>query len=205
MGIADKLPDAHEEYKNLPWIQLEIVSRQEWGALPPKSVEEFDSFPIRDVLMSYTETDKCEDKESCIKMMQELQQKHMSEGEPDIRFSYVVGWDERVYEGRGFRTKTGANPRYPWLQGKSVEVALSGQRGEVPRPGEKTAIMYRLLDIHSFDNGPISFKDQKIVLDYEEPSYVDDNKLLAIVQDCNNWTRPLREEVAGMYHAVWGE
>lgn len=65
--------------------------------------------------------------------------------------------------------------------------------------------MYRLLDMHSFDNGPISFEDQKIVLDYEEPSYVDDNKLLEIVEDCNNWTRPLRKEVAAMYHAVWGK
>lgn len=86
MGLIDKLPDPDEQYKNMPWPDLEIVGREEWGALPPTTVEGFEEYPIKNVILGYTETEPCDSKESCIKIMQELQKKHMAEGEPDIRY-----------------------------------------------------------------------------------------------------------------------
>nr|BBK26503.1 peptidoglycan recognition protein 4 [Nephotettix cincticeps] len=204
MGLMDKPPDPLEDYKNMPWMELEHVSREEWGAKPPTSAVPFDKLPVREIILGYTETETCDSKETCIKLMQDLQTKHMAEGHTDIRFSYVVGLDNRVYEGRGFRIQAGEHPRYPALKGISVEVVLTGERGDLPN-GENSWVMYRLLDVAAFEDGTIEFDEPMYTLDYDDPPTDYDNMAAKEVDELNKISRPILAPFAEEYRRKYGD
>lgn len=66
---------------------LVLVSRETWGALPPKEKGEPMHTPITQVIVSFmTDTEKGESEDDCKKIMQGLQKRHMGEGLPDVAY-----------------------------------------------------------------------------------------------------------------------
>jgi N-acetylmuramoyl-L-alanine amidase len=84
-----------------PCDEIEIVSREEWGARPPTLIE-YITDPVNMTFVHHTAGPSfCFDKESCIVVVRAIQNYHMdSNGWNDIGYSYLIGEDGRVYEGR---------------------------------------------------------------------------------------------------------
>lgn len=82
MGMPDLSNIPLPVYGDLP-----TVTREEWGALPPKDTEEDETmkFPAEYLVLDHTNTEPCLKKEDCIKVVQEMQKRHMEEGMSDIR------------------------------------------------------------------------------------------------------------------------
>lgn len=58
-----------------------IVSRKEWGAEPPRSKGLPLEHPVANLVFTYTTgKDRCEQQDECVKAVQDLQQRHMTEG-----------------------------------------------------------------------------------------------------------------------------
>lgn len=106
------------------------VSRDVWSANPPRSVDKFPG-PIPFVIIHHTyEPAACYTPADCCKAMQAIQRFHQQDrGWNDIGYSFVVGGDGRIYQGRGFNVVGAHAPRY---NDKSVGICLIGDwRGEM--------------------------------------------------------------------------
>ncbi|KAG8226176.1 hypothetical protein J437_LFUL012351 [Ladona fulva] len=102
------------------WHQLDIVSREEWSAKPPKSIIRFEK-PVDYVIIIHTATYTCKTKEECIKLLRIIQFFHMeSRGWSDISYNFLIGGEGRIYEGRGWDTVGGHSKGYD-----SVSLGLS--------------------------------------------------------------------------------
>lgn len=62
-----------------------IIPRKEWNPKPPKSVFGL-AKPAKHVLVTWTNSDHCHNRTTCLKTMQDLQDKHMESGMDDIAF-----------------------------------------------------------------------------------------------------------------------
>ncbi|XP_054261650.1 peptidoglycan-recognition protein SD-like [Macrosteles quadrilineatus] len=99
--IAAKIPLLREDDEE---PDLKIISRAEWKARVPKWREDLD-YPALSATTTYTDTEPCTTTEECTRAVQEIQMKQMDEeGLPDIAYSFLIGGDGRVYEGRGWHT-----------------------------------------------------------------------------------------------------
>uniref|UniRef100_A0A8D8MQW1 Peptidoglycan-recognition protein LB n=1 Tax=Culex pipiens TaxID=7175 RepID=A0A8D8MQW1_CULPI len=111
------------------------VSRDVWSANAPRSVDKFLG-PIPFVIIHHTyEPAACYTPADCCKAMQAIQRFHQQDrGWNDIGYSFVVGGDGRIYQGRGFNVVGAHAPRY---NDKSVGICLIGDwRGEFEALGE---------------------------------------------------------------------
>ncbi|XP_054260303.1 uncharacterized protein LOC128984957 [Macrosteles quadrilineatus] len=71
----------------LPSFPECIVSREDWGAAKKKRKGLALKHPVANVTITYkTDVPKCTSDEECVKVIQELQKKHISEGMSDIAF-----------------------------------------------------------------------------------------------------------------------
>jgi len=82
---------------------FELVTRAEWGARPPRSISYIQSV-LNMTFVHHTAGEWiCYDKPQCIAQVQDIQRLHMDvNGWADIGYSYLIGEDGRVYEGRGW-------------------------------------------------------------------------------------------------------
>lgn len=64
-----------------------LVTRGEWGARKPKTQEKLKT-PVKLLVMKYgTNTPSCETREECVKIVKEIQRKHMDDnGKADIKY-----------------------------------------------------------------------------------------------------------------------
>uniref|UniRef100_T1E305 Peptidoglycan-recognition protein n=1 Tax=Psorophora albipes TaxID=869069 RepID=T1E305_9DIPT len=113
---------------------LPYVGREIWDAKPPKDVQMFPG-PIPFVIIHHSYIpDACTTGKECSRAMQSMQQMHQQErGWNDIGYSFAVGGDGRVYEGRGFNVVGAHAPRY---NSKSVGICMIGD-WRVDLPSEK--------------------------------------------------------------------
>nr|QZM06964.1 peptidoglycan recognition protein 5 [Sepioteuthis lessoniana] len=82
-----------------------IISRAEWGALPPKKRTPL-STPVKYAVVHHSDTPQCTTKSACIRRIKNIQNYHMkTRGWDDIGYNFLVGGDGNVYEGRGWDTK----------------------------------------------------------------------------------------------------
>lgn len=78
------------------------MSRAEWGARDPVLIEHMD-LPVSRMWIHHGATRGCNTSESCIEIVQAYQNFHMDgNGWNDIAYSFIVGEDGNVYEGRGW-------------------------------------------------------------------------------------------------------
>ncbi|XP_029302651.1 peptidoglycan recognition protein 5 [Cottoperca gobio] len=81
---------------------VNIVSRQQWGAVPPKSRETLKG-PAQKVIIHHTDLPRCKDQSECMKRLVSIQRGHMTDrGFDDIGYNFLAGEDGTVYEGRGW-------------------------------------------------------------------------------------------------------
>lgn len=102
-----------------------ITNRQGWGARPPTAVEVMKS-PVPYVIVHHTVMGEgeCNTTEQCIKVMHDIQDLHMDVNEwADVGYSFLVGGDGAIYEGRGWN-KVGAHA--PNYNDKSIGISLIG-------------------------------------------------------------------------------
>nr|AEW43446.1 peptidoglycan recognition protein [Solen grandis] len=79
-----------------------IVSRREWNARDATATNQL-STPVSRVFIHHTTGSTCSSKSSCSASVRGIQNYHMdSNGWNDIGYSFLVGNDGRVYEGRGW-------------------------------------------------------------------------------------------------------
>lgn len=81
-----------------------IVSRKEWQARPPVVRELMDKTPKPYVVVHHGGiAHYCYDMKTCSAIVREYQNMHLDErGWFDIGYSFVIGEDGNVYEGRGW-------------------------------------------------------------------------------------------------------
>lgn len=103
---------------------LHIVNRTEWGANPPKEVDHF-SGPAPYVIVHHSYIPAaCDSPETCQAAMRSMQSFHQDDrGWNDIGYSYAIGGDGLVYQGRGFNVIGAHAPRY---NDRSVGICLIG-------------------------------------------------------------------------------
>ncbi|XP_072034690.1 peptidoglycan recognition protein 1-like [Amphiura filiformis] len=100
-----------------------IVSRTEWNARSPKCNETMKT-PVPFVIIHHTHMDRCHDYDHCCAEVRKIQDFHMDvRGWCDIGYTFLVGEDGRVYEGRGWDT-IGAH--CPWYNHQSIGISIMG-------------------------------------------------------------------------------
>ncbi|KAF5402092.1 Peptidoglycan recognition protein 5 [Paragonimus heterotremus] len=81
---------------------VQIVSRSGWGARAPSSKRQYISGPVPYVVIHHTTGSTCTG-ETCKRMVRSFQNYHMNTQKwSDIGYSFLVGNDGKVYEGRGW-------------------------------------------------------------------------------------------------------
>lgn len=110
---------------------LPYMPREAWDAKPPKGVDKF-SGPIPFVIIHHSyEPAACLTGAECRNAMLSMQKFHQQDrGWNDIGYTFAVGGDGRIYEGRGFNVVGAHAPRY---NDKSVGICMIGDwRYELP-------------------------------------------------------------------------
>ncbi|KAH8313149.1 hypothetical protein KR067_001172 [Drosophila pandora] len=108
-----------------------LLSRSDWGARLPKSVEHFEG-PAPYVIIHHSYMPGvCFSTPECMKSMRDMQDFHQLErGWNDIGYSFGIGGDGMIYTGRGFNVIGAHAPKY---NDKSVGIVLIGDwRTELP-------------------------------------------------------------------------
>ncbi|XP_059470218.1 peptidoglycan-recognition protein 2-like [Neocloeon triangulifer] len=100
-----------------------IVSRSAWGARPPTSIT-YLSNPVPYVVIHHSESGTCSSQASCSALVRGFQDQHMDvNGWSDIGYSFLVGGDGNIYEGRGW-DRVGAHA--PGYNSNSIGICFIG-------------------------------------------------------------------------------
>ncbi|XP_056006494.1 peptidoglycan-recognition protein SC2-like isoform X2 [Ostrea edulis] len=90
-----------EEYYDLGG-GVKIYSRKSWEARAPKQFQSFQK-PASFFFIHHTDGSLCYEFHSCVTTLKEIQHFHMdTRGWDDIGYSFLVGQDGNIYEGRGW-------------------------------------------------------------------------------------------------------
>ncbi|XP_054259809.1 peptidoglycan recognition protein 1-like [Macrosteles quadrilineatus] len=110
-------------------INVEIVTREEWGALPPTKTLKLLKTPVKYIRYSFTKTEEnnCLSLESCSKDLKTFQIDLMNEEYPDLPYNFLIGKDGRVYEGRGWYLEVEKHRSYKELRRKCLDITFMGQ------------------------------------------------------------------------------
>ncbi|PSN44924.1 hypothetical protein C0J52_15019 [Blattella germanica] len=82
---------------------LTIVTRSEWKAIPAKNTLDHLRHPAPYVIILHTASKSCSNENECKRYVQNIQDSHMRyNGWSDIGYSFLIGGDGNVYEGRGW-------------------------------------------------------------------------------------------------------
>uniref|UniRef100_H3ACA9 Peptidoglycan recognition protein 1 n=2 Tax=Latimeria chalumnae TaxID=7897 RepID=H3ACA9_LATCH len=89
-----------------------IISRAQWGARIPRCQSGV-AAPMKYAIIHHTAWQCCTTLESCIQQMKHIQNYHMdNKGWCDIGYSFLIGEDGNVYEGRGWNTEGAHTSNY---------------------------------------------------------------------------------------------
>ncbi|KAL3863962.1 hypothetical protein ACJMK2_005691 [Sinanodonta woodiana] len=118
-----------------------LVTRDEWHARPPRNTSHMNT-PVGIVFIHHTAMSECENQRSCTVEMQDIQNFHMDvRGWDDIGYSFLIGGDGQVYEGRGW-DRVGAHT----LHWNDVSIAFSIM-GEYTHKLPNTAALNAVINI----------------------------------------------------------
>ncbi|XP_076138643.1 peptidoglycan recognition protein 5 [Alosa pseudoharengus] len=82
--------------------EVNITSRSDWGAMDPRSKKEM-SEPAKRVVIHHTTIRNCATAQDCMEQVIRIQKMHMRDRDfDDIGYSFLVGQNGMVYEGRGW-------------------------------------------------------------------------------------------------------
>ncbi|XP_055375107.1 peptidoglycan-recognition protein LB-like [Condylostylus longicornis] len=112
---------------------LEIITRSQWQAKPPKGRTVI-PHQLTHVIIHHTYIpEACFTTNDCIKAMQWIQDFHQNDRQwDDIGYSFAIGGDGKIYEGRGFNVVGAHAPGY---NDKSIGIVFIGDyRTILPSP-----------------------------------------------------------------------
>ncbi|XP_066255767.1 peptidoglycan-recognition protein LB-like isoform X1 [Euwallacea similis] len=123
--------------------EIEIVSRDEWGARPPTLVENMTN-PVPFVVIHHSYIPAaCFTKEDCIVAMQWMQDFHQfNRSWNDVGYSFAAGSDNRIYAGRGW-SAVGAHA--PGFNNQSIGICIIGDWTEKLPPEEQLQIVRQFI------------------------------------------------------------
>jgi peptidoglycan recognition protein len=88
------------------------VTRAEWGARAPTNAN-YHAVPVPYVVIHHGAGGACSTPDDCAAVVRSVQNYHMdTNGWSDIGYSFLVGGDGNVYEGRGWDTVGAHAPGY---------------------------------------------------------------------------------------------
>ncbi|XP_073347844.1 peptidoglycan recognition protein 5 [Pagrus major] len=91
---------------------VNIVSREEWGAAAPKQKASPLNGLAQRVFIHHTALPKCTGLKECKERLVSIQRGHMTDRKfDDIGYNFIVGGDGTVFEGRGWGV-VGAHTKY---------------------------------------------------------------------------------------------
>jgi N-acetylmuramoyl-L-alanine amidase len=80
-----------------------IISRASWGARAPTSTTRLTNQPVQYAFIHHAASANCNDRASCQALVRSFQNQHMNtNGWADIGYSFVIGGDGSIFEGRGW-------------------------------------------------------------------------------------------------------
>ncbi|XP_062573065.1 uncharacterized protein LOC134235006 isoform X2 [Saccostrea cucullata] len=130
---------------------LPILSRDTWGAARPKLIENL-TLPMTMFFIHHTDTktNHCYDTESCSAVMRAIQRFHMNDrGWEDIAYSFLIGGDGQVYEGRGWDRVGAHTYRYNYV---SLAAAFIGTFNDTMPPAPAVTSARKLLKCGVYRN-----------------------------------------------------
>ncbi|XP_054260810.1 peptidoglycan-recognition protein 3-like [Macrosteles quadrilineatus] len=143
--------DAGHEYKYVP--------RLGWGAEPPRSVRRVGL--VNYILCTYTNSRPCLDHDTCSHEIKFVQSKNMQYPDnPDVRYSFLIGGDGAVYEGRGWGILPRAPKRFAGISSRSLYIAFVGKFKFTP----PSAKMFKAKDNLILDGVNKGYIDKKILI-----------------------------------------
>ncbi|XP_054262691.1 peptidoglycan recognition protein 1-like isoform X2 [Macrosteles quadrilineatus] len=117
-----------EELEQPPYYQMPtVVSRDEWGALPPFSRPPL-KMPVKYIRFTCTMTPQCKHREDCDAQVRKIQQDAIQTRKiPDIDYNFLVGGDfAHIYEGRGWFVDATRPKKLQYLRGNCIDIAFIG-------------------------------------------------------------------------------
>ena len=118
--------------------KLKIVNRRTWLAQPAVARSNNLTHPVPYVVILHTATESCETQAACVFIVRHVQTFHIeSNGWNDIGYSFLVGGDGSVYEGRGWDIEGAFAYGYNW---KAIGIGFIGTfTSELPTPKQLQA------------------------------------------------------------------
>ncbi|XP_029289254.1 N-acetylmuramoyl-L-alanine amidase [Cottoperca gobio] len=104
-GVGKAVKDGLQAFVHKFWDCPQIISRCQWGAKPYQSTPIPLSLPLKFLYVhhTYEPSSPCLSFPNCSRNMRDMQRFHQEDrGWNDIGYSFVVGSDGYVYEGRGW-------------------------------------------------------------------------------------------------------
>ncbi|PSN48383.1 hypothetical protein C0J52_21009 [Blattella germanica] len=126
LAIEDKpqTTDKISEPDTLPKTHVRLINRRMWLAQPPLEQAEELQHPLKYVVILHTATEECLKQSDCVFMTRHIQNFHIEGyGWWDIGYSFLIGGDGNVYEGRGWDHMGAFAKGYNHL---SIGIALIG-------------------------------------------------------------------------------
>jgi len=98
-SIPDNSTDDYKDLLGAP----RVFRRRNWLAQPPYHPLAPNTLPIKMVIVCHTATDECQTTSDCVLSVRYIQMFHMESFHwDDIGYSFLIGGDGIVYEGRGW-------------------------------------------------------------------------------------------------------
>ncbi|KAK5926465.1 hypothetical protein CgunFtcFv8_022035 [Champsocephalus gunnari] len=104
-GVGKAVKDGLQEFVNKFWVCPQIIPRCQWGAKAYQSTPIPLSLPVQFLYVhhTYEPSSPCLSFPNCSRNMRAMQRFHQEDrGWSDIGYSFVIGSDGYIYEGRGW-------------------------------------------------------------------------------------------------------
>ncbi len=103
---------------------INFVGRSTWGAKSPKNTPSPLNQDLDYYIIHHTDTPECSTQSACSRRVKSIQDYHMNtKGWNDIGYSFLIGGDNQVYEGRGWDNE-GAHAK--GFNSRSIGIAIIG-------------------------------------------------------------------------------
>ncbi|GFT51628.1 peptidoglycan-recognition protein SB1, partial [Nephila pilipes] len=121
----------------------EIVTRAQWGARTARPSRSL-ALPVNHVFIHHTDGATCSSKETCSKVIRQIQEDHQKRKKfADIGYSFLVGGDGRIYEGRGWKAVGAHTEGY---NSKALGISFMGNFDKVEPSTAMLIVAKNLID-----------------------------------------------------------
>ncbi|XP_054264696.1 peptidoglycan-recognition protein SB2-like [Macrosteles quadrilineatus] len=128
-------------------MPVNIIPRDQWGALPPRVMVNALLTPVQNVFCMNTHSKPCFDHLVCMGTLRLLQRSHMQrQNQRDIRYNFIVGSDGDVYEGRGWTSSPLLPREHSRLSNKSILIGYIGDFTAADLPANMSQAGYDLIE-----------------------------------------------------------